>query len=384
MHAALIAGEASGDLLGGDLIAALRRRFPEMQTVGIAGECMQAAGCRSLYPLERLSVMGLFEILGRLRELIGVRNQIIQRLIDNPPAVFIGIDAPDFNLVVAKALRRVGIPTVQYVSPTVWAWRRYRIRKIIDSVDLMLALFPFEAAYYEHTSLPVTFVGHPLADQIPMNVEKGPARDTLGLTERGEFVAVLPGSRESEVRRCLPRMIAAAKWLKARRPKVQFLLPIAHPSLRSIAQVILDQQAFSHEIMLTDGKSRLVLTACDAAMVTSGTATLETMLLKKPMVVTYVAHPLTYRVLRPWMGANISYLALPNLLAGRALVPEVLQDDVTAESLGQPILRFLNDPALVATLMLEFSELHQQLRCGASERAAERIFELLKERGVRM
>lgn len=384
MHAALIAGEASGDLLGGDLIAALRRRFPEMQTVGIAGECMQAAGCRSLYPQERLSVMGLFEILGRLRELIGVRNQIIQQLIDDPPAVFIGIDAPDFNLVVAKALRRVGIPTVQYVSPTVWAWRRYRIRKIIDSVDLMLALFPFEAAYYEHTGLPVTFVGHPLADQIPMNVEKGPARDTLGLTERGEFVAVLPGSRESEVRRCLPRMIAAAKWLKARKPKVQFLLPIAHHSLRPIAQVILDQQTFSDEIMLTDGKSRLVLTACDAAMVTSGTATLETMLLKKPMVVTYVAHPLTYRVLRPWMGANISYLALPNLLAGRALVPEVLQDDVTAESLGQPILRFLNDPALVATLMLEFSELHQQLRCGASERAAERIFELLKERGVGM
>ncbi len=374
----LVAGEASGDLLGADLVDALRRRLPQARFEGVAGPRMTAQGVDALYGAERLAVMGLVEPLARLPELLGIRRALIRRWRRDPPAVFIGIDAPDFNLGLAGALRRAGIPTVHYVSPSVWAWRRYRLRKIARAVDLMLTLFPFEARFYEDHGIPVRFVGHPLADRFPIKPDPAQARRSLGLEEHHHYLALLPGSRQSELRALAGVMQRTAAWLHTRRPELRFLVPLINRQAREIWEAERTRLSLDLPFRLFDGRSREVMEAADAVLLASGTATLEAMLLKRPMVVTYRMHPLSYHLYSRLV--NVDHVALPNLLAGEALVPELLQDQATPERLGEAVLQALETGA--GPLVEPFTALHRQLSQDASARAADAVVELLEGRGA--
>ncbi|MCP4040500.1 MAG: lipid-A-disaccharide synthase [Gammaproteobacteria bacterium] len=370
----IVAGEASGDLLGSGLIHAIRTRVPDAMFEGIAGPGMQAEGCNSLYPMERLSVMGLFEALGRLAELIPQRRRLAQRYLTHPPDLFIGIDAPDYNLALECRLKAAGIPTVHYVSPSVWAWRQYRVRKISRSTDLILTLFPFEADFYRQHNVPVEFVGHPLAEIIPLESNRQTARDELGLSREGEVVALLPGSRSSEVRRLAPVMARAANWLIERRPGLRFVCPIINSALKEMFQLALDEEG-NPPVELVAGQGRKVMAAADVVLLASGTAALEALLLKRPMVVTYRLHRLTAAIIRPFMATK--RYSLPNLLAGRDLVPELVQEDATPEKMGAAVLSYLEQPALVEELCAEARRLHEQLRRNANERATDAVLGLI-------
>lgn len=374
MRVGVVAGEASGDILGAGLLRALRARCPALDVEGIGGPEMIAAGCRSHYPIERLSVMGLFEVLGQYREIRAARLGIARRLIGDPPDVFVGIDAPDFNIPLALELRDAGIRTVQYVSPQVWAWRRYRIRKIARAVDRMLTLFPFEARFYEQHRVPVSFVGHPLADIIPPSPDRKEARRSLRLAADGEIVALLPGSRMSEVKYLAQPMLDTARWLLQRRAGLRFLLPTVGGNVRRHCEAVLSNSAERLPVSLVDGQSRTVMEAADVVLLASGTATLEATLLKRPMVVTYRMHPLTFRIMKSMWHA--SYVALPNLLADRSLVPELLQDEAVPARLGPAVLELLENPGRQQALLAEFEAVHMRLRRGADERAADAVIEV--------
>lgn len=380
MRIALIAGELSGDLLGAGLITALKERYPCAQFVGIGGPAMIGQGLASWVPLERLAVMGLVEVLRHLPELFRIRRQLRQRLLADPPAVFIGIDAPDFNLGLERQLRIHGIPAVHYVSPSVWAWRPWRVRKIARAVDLMLTLFPFEATFHEQHGVPVRYVGHPLADEIPLHSDDGEARQALGLSLPAgtRVIALLPGSRRGEVSRMGPLFLETAGWLLARRPDLHFLLPAATPRLYALLEALHLEQAPNLPLTLTQGCSREVMAAADGVLLASGTATLEAMLLKRPMVVAYRVAPITAWIARRLV--NIPLFSLPNLLAGRELVPEFFQEAATAANLGTAVLHWLEDTADGAALVTEFAALHIQLRRDASQQAAAAVAELLAGR----
>ncbi len=377
MRIALVAGELSGDLLGAGLIAALKETYPHAEFVGIGGPAMIGQGLTSWTPLERLAVMGLVEVLRHLPELLRIRSRLLERLLADPPAVFIGIDAPDFNLGLERRLRVQHIPTVHYVSPSVWAWRPWRVRKIARAVDRMLALFPFEAAFYERQGVPVRYVGHPLADEIPLNTDRREARRALGLSLPAgtQVIALLPGSRGGEVSRLGPLFLQTARWLLAQRPNLHFLLPAATPALYALLQRLHREQAADLPLTLTQGGSREVMAAADALLLASGTATLEAMLLKRPMAVAYRVVPITAWIARRLV--TIRHFALPNLLAGRELVPEFFQEAATATNLGAAVLRWLDDPAAGAALLAEFTALHVELRRDASRQAAAAVAELL-------
>ncbi len=368
---ALVAGEASGDILGAGLMQAIRACHPDAQFIGVGGPRMQAEGLDSWFPMERLAVMGLVEVLGRLPELLGRRRRLIRRMIDERPDVFIGIDAPDFNLGVELKLRQAGIRTVHYVSPSVWAWRQKRVLKIRRACDLMLTLFPFEAQFYEAQQVPVCFVGHPLADTIPLDAERLAARSALGLPEQGGVVALLPGSRGGEVQRLGSLFLDAAERLRGLRPGLHFVLPCASAERR----VQLEAMLAGRELALTlvDGRSHEVLAACDAVLIASGTATLEALLFKRPMVVAYRVAPLTYRILKRLVKSP--YVSLPNLLAGRFLVPELIQDAATPQALAEALAPLLDDGAVQTE---GFDAIHRTLRRGASARAAEAVLQLLE------
>ncbi len=369
----LVAGEASGDLLGAGLIEAIRARSPDAVFEGIAGPKMIAAGCRALHPMERLSVMGLVEVLGRFRELHGMRKQLVSHFLANPPDVFIGIDAPDFNLGLESCLKARGIPAVHYVSPTIWAWRRNRLRKIGASVNLMLTLFPFEAVFYEEKGIPVCYVGHPFADTIPAVVDARAARSALGLPVEGEILALLPGSRESEVRSLAATFISAARYCLARRPGLRFAAPMVNDRVRALFEQALASDP-TLPVTLFDGRARDVMAAADAVLLASGTAALEAMLLERPMVVAYRVSPITY-----WLGRRLLYIdtySIPNLLAGEKVVPEFIQDAATPEALGAALLTYLEDPAAARHVHERFAHLHAQLRQGANDRAAEAVLAL--------
>ncbi len=377
MKIAILAGELSGDLLGAGLIAALQDRFPQARFEGVGGERMIAQGCHSRYPLEKLSVMGLTEVVRHLPELLRIRRALYRCFAADPPAVFIGIDAPDFNLPLERRLHARGIPTVHYVSPQVWAWRQGRVRKIGRSVDLMLTLLPFEEAFYRRHAVPVRYVGHPLADEIPLQVDRRAARKTLGIPEAGPLLALLPGSRMGEAQRLGPLFIETARWLRARRPCLGFIIPAATAGIQRYLTEQLAAPGDDLPVMLVEGCSRLVMTAADVVLLASGTATLEALLLKRPMVVAYRVAPFT-----AWIGARlikISRYSLPNLLAGRDLVSELIQADATAEKLGGAVLELLDNPAARARQVTEFSSIHQLLRRGASQQAAAAIAELLTQ-----
>lgn len=370
----IVAGEASGDILGAGLVAALQKRFPGLQVEGIAGPRMLKLGAQSLFPMERLSVMGLVEPLRRLPELLGIRRTLRRHFIDNPPDLFVGIDSPDFNLSLEQSLKAAGIPTVHYVSPSVWAWRSGRIKKIACAVDHMLTLLPFEADFYREHRVPVTFVGHPLADEIPLQVDTAAAREELGFERDDKVIALLPGSRGGEVKLLGPLFLQAARWCFQRRPELRFVLPAANEQRKAELEKLLEDFR-DLPVTLLDGNSQGAVSAADHVLIASGTATLETMLLKKPMVVAYRMARLSYAIFSRML--HTSWVSLPNLLAQRELVPEILQDDATPENLGAALLQFYDDPLLYDQLQREFDDLHQQLRRNASERAAEAVCKLI-------
>ncbi len=377
---AIIAGESSGDLLGAGLLRAIKDRRSKLSIEGIGGPLMQAQGCVSHYPMERLSVIGLFEAFGRYPELLPVRARLARRFLADPPDVFIGVDAPDFNLEIARRLRRAGIRTVHYVSPSVWAWRRYRLRKIARSVDLMLALFPFEVEFYRANQLPVQFVGHPLADLIPERVDRGAARDALAEAREGEIVALLPGSRVSEVASLAEPMVMTARWLAKRRPGVRFLAPLVNRATHELFRAVLERAGADANIRMLEGCSREAMAAADAILLASGTDALEAMLIKRPMVITYKTTALSFAILRFWVGSNVPHIGLPNLLAGRALVPEMLQGRATPEHLGPPLLGYLEQPEDSREMLREFVRLHGSLRRSTNETAAQAVIDLAEGR----
>jgi lipid-A-disaccharide synthase len=373
---ALVAGEASGDLLGAALIQALRERRPDLTFVGIAGPRMRAAGCEALAGTEELSVMGVTEILAHLPRLLRLRSRVRQEILARRPEAFVGIDAPEFNLGLAGWLKSRGLRTVQYVSPQVWAWRQGRVRHIGKSVDLVLCVLPFEVEFYARHAVRAEFVGHPLADQIPRVVDRDAARGALGLDASGAVIALLPGSRMAEVERLGAAFAGTALELQNRlSPPPLFVAPMASAGVRAVFERQL-RDAGAPQVRLIDGRSREVLAAADVVLVASGTATLETLLSKRPMVVAYRLGRLTAFLLRELGIVKVRHFAQPNLLAGEALVPEFFQEQVTPMNLADALQRWLEDPAGVAALTARFATIHDTLRQDGARRAAQAILSL--------
>ena len=369
---AIVAGEASGDQLGAAMVRALRARWPDLEFHGIAGPRMMAEGVTSLYPMEKLSVRGYVEVLKSLREILAIRSGVRRALLESPPDLFIGVDAPDFNLGLEARLKAAGIPAVHYVSPSVWAWRAERVPAIGRAVDRILVLFPFEAGIYREAGIPATYVGHPLADEIPLKPDPAEARVQLRLPASAVAVALLPGSRVSELEMHSDLLIEAAQLLHARRPELRFFVPLATRETRDHFEARLyARNAQELPLQVLFGHARLALQACDAAIVASGTATLEAALARCPMVITYRLNPLTYRLvmrksLLPWFG-------LPNILSREFVVPELLQDDATPANLAQALGNLLDSPEARSRMREHFARLHESLACGHDERVAEAL-----------
>lgn len=376
MRIAMVAGEASGDQLASHLIEALRRQLPQARFFGIGGPKMQAAGFDALWPAEKLAVNGLFEVLRHFRELSRIRRQLARRLIAERPDAFIGIDAPDFNLGLEAQLKRKGIPTVHYVSPTIWAWRGGRIKTIGESASRVLALYPFEPALYRGRDIPVSYVGHPLADQLPLIADRDAARDKLGVPQDKLVVALLPGSRRSEVARLGRVFIEAAMRLEQRFGEMLFLAPLVSRDTRQMFEQMRHAAgADDLPLRIMFGHAQDALTAADAVLVASGTATLEAALLKRPMVIGYKVAPAS-----AWLFRHMSYLpyvGLPNILAGRFVVPELLQEECTPDNLAQALGNLICDRETCARLVSLFADMHHELRQNTAERAAQAILPLL-------
>lgn len=374
---AIVTGEASGDLLGAGLMNALQLRYPEAQFVGIGGDKMLAQGFDSWFPMDRLAVMGLVEPLKRLPELLRIRKTLKDRFIASPPDLFIGIDSPDFNLDLSLSLRQAGIKTAHYVSPSVWAWRQGRIKKIAKAVDLMLTLFPFEAQFYRDHQVPVAFVGHPLADDFPLQPEMDKAREQLGLRARQKaekkYVALMPGSRQGEVAKMGRLFLEAAQQAFEQDASLHFLLPTASDARYQQLEPMLKEFP-SLPITLLKGQSHLAMSSANALLIASGTTSLEAMLLKKPTIVAYKTSTITFAIMSRLV--KVPYVALPNLLANAPLMPEYLQDKATPEALSEALMQALKD-INTSPLQKQFLELHQSLRCNASETAATALSQLL-------
>jgi lipid-A-disaccharide synthase len=372
----IVAGEASGDLLGAGLISAIKQYYPDAIFEGIAGPFMEEQGARSLFPMDRLSVMGIVEVLGRYRELKGIQKKVVNHFRKNPPDAFIGIDAPDFNLGIEHQLRDIGIKTIHYVSPSVWAWRQHRIKKIAKSTDLMLTLFPFEAQFYKDHGVPVEFVGHPLADIIPLETDKLAARQSLSLPPESKILALLPGSRSNELHYLAGPFLDTVSWLRTHIPQLEVVVPLANQNRRQQFEQTLNNMPDAPHIRLVDGQSREVMAAADVVLLASGTAALEAMLLKRPMVAAYKLSPLTYWIARYLV--KVKNVTLPNLLAGERLVPELIQHEVTPERLGKAVMEYFKNPDILNNLHQRFFQIHQTLRRGASQRAAEAVLHIIK------
>ncbi len=377
LRVGVVAGEASGDALGAGLIGALRHLAPDAQFFGIAGPKMLAAGCVAWEPSESLAVMGLFEILRDLPRLLRLRARVRREFLRAAPDVFVGIDAPEFNLGLARELRAAGIPTVQYVSPQVWAWRQSRVHSIHRSVDLVLCLLPFEARFYENRGVAAEFVGHPLADAIPVIVDRPRARAALNLAADAPLVALLPGSRRGEVGRLAGDFAATARWLARQRPSLQFIAPMATPATREIFERALRQGAPEVPVRLIDGHAQTALIAADVVLVASGTASLEAALCKRPMIVVYRLGALSAWVVRRLNLVKSKFFSQPNLLADRRVVGEYFQEQIVPESIGAELLMWLDDPGRRAILEQEFLGIHLDLKRDASARAAQAIMGLL-------
>jgi lipid-A-disaccharide synthase len=374
---AIIAGEASGDILGAGLISAMKERHPNIEFFGIGGELMIEQGCISKVPMEQLSVMGLFEVLSRLRMLLKLRKQLIAEFLANPPDLFIGIDAPDFNLNIEKALKQAGVLTVHYVSPSVWAWKRKRIYIIKQAVDLLLCLFPFEAQHYTKTKQKLAYVGHPLAQDVSpvTNIEVN--KLALGFVEQDQLIAVLPGSRSSEIKYLLPVFLQTIQALHDKYPAMKFVIPAANQyRYQEIKSTLADYTNLPITLVLK--QSREVMAAADVILIASGTATLEATLLAKPMVVAYKMATLTYAIYSRMI--KTPFVSLPNILANEMLVPELLQGNATPEKLSAAVENALTNKTHRSYQMQKFSQIHQLLNLNASEKATQAITELLEDR----
>lgn len=374
---ALCAGEASGDLLGAHLIEAIKKQQPDVQFIGIGGPRMIAAGCKSLFDQERLAVRGYAEVLRRLPEILKIRRQLVAQLKNIRPDIFVGIDAPDFNLSVAAQLKAVGIATIHYVSPSVWAWKRERVNKIVKQVDEVLCLFPMEPELYQAAGGKARFIGHPLAQALPLIADKAAARKRLRLDDNTPVFAILAGSRVSEVDYMAPIFFRAAQQILRELPNAQFISPYATAATRERLQHYLEQPEFEKlPIRLQAAKTDLACTAADVVLVTSGTATLEVALCKRPMVISYKISPLTYFLVK--RKIQVSHVGLPNILLNKEVVPELLQHDATPEKLAQAVLDFFRQPEKVAELETEFTQLHKMLRQDTDQLAATAILENIR------
>jgi lipid-A-disaccharide synthase len=371
---AMVAGEASGDLLGGLLLGGLKTRWPALTAEGIGGPRMAAQGFQAWWPHDKLSVTGYVEVLSHYREISGIRNQLADRLLADKPDLFIGIDAPDFNLDLEAKLKAQGVKTVHFVSPSIWAWRGKRIHKIRTSTDLVLCIFPFEPAIYAKQGIAAAYVGHPLAETIPLQVPRDAARAGLGIGSDEQVVALLPGSRRAEVQYIAPRLLQAAALMHRERPALRFLLPVV-PGMRHLIEPLRRQHAPDANIELLDGRSHDALAACDLTLIASGTATLEAALFKRPMVITYVMHALNWQMMKrmnyqPWVG-------LPNILLNDFAVPELLQGDATPAKLAAAGFAWLDDPERCESLRVRFEALHRELRRNTAQAATDAIEQVL-------
>jgi len=373
----LAAGETSGDNLGAQLIEAIRERLGDVRFAGIAGPKMIAAGCEPWERAENLAVNGLFEIIPHLPRLLKIRRGLIDRVLHEKPAVYVGVDAKEFNLRLAPELKSRGIRTVQYVSPQVWAWRQGRVRTIGQAVDLVLCLLPFEAPFYDSHGVRAVFVGHPLADRIPLRTDPTQCRERLQLERDGEYLALLPGSRRGEVMALSDDFAATVAWLRAKRPTLKFVAALASAPTRELFVNALQRAGVSQAVTLFDGQAQDVMGASDAVLLASGTATLEATLIKRPMVVTYRLSALTSFLLKHLKLFKAPFFAQPNLLAGRQVVPELFNEQVRAEVIGPQVIQQL-ERADRDQLMQTFTQIHETLRRGASNRAAEAIIELMQ------
>ena len=371
---ALCAGETSGDQLGAGLVEALHERFPDAEFAGIGGDAMRAAGVETWFDASELAVMGLAEVLAHLPRLLKLRKAFRQRVLDWTPDVFIGIDAPDFNLGVERWLKQRGVRTVHDVSPSVWAWREHRAAKIGESADRVLCLFPMEPPIYARYGVDAAFIGHPLADAIPLHPDRAAARAALGEPDDAPILALLPGSRLGEIRRMLPDFAEAARRLAADVPGLRVLMPAANAQCRAAIDDILGH---APAFRIVDGQAQRIMIASNAVLLASGTAALEAMLCKRPMVVGHRIAPLTYRIVRLFGLLKSAYVSLPNVLAGETLIPELLQGDCTPDKLHAALLHWFRDPGAVAALQPRFLALHETLRRDASRRAADAVAELL-------
>jgi len=373
----MVAGEASGDFLGAHLIAALRSKIPGLHFVGIGGPKMAAEGLDSWYSMEKLAVRGYVEVLRHFLEIHAIRRQLRRRLVAARPRLFVGIDAPDFNLPLERKLKRAGIPAVHYVSPSLWAWRGGRMSAIAASVDKMLVLFPFEEPLYRAAGVPVAYVGHPLADATSDDDGSVAAKEQLRMSPALKVIALLPGSRQSEVRYMASTFVQTAKLIAARQPAVHFLVPLVSRETRAIFEEAM-YRAGAGELPLTVlfGHARDAIAACDVALVASGTATLEAALARKPMVITYTMAGLTYRMMSKM--ATLPWVGLPNIIAGEFLVPEILQHDATPENLAQAVLNSLNDPVVNRRLPGRLDQIRRALRRDAAARATEALMPWLQ------
>jgi len=370
LRIAMVAGEASGDLLAGLLLDGLRARWPQLRAEGIGGPSMAERGFEAWWPHDKLSVRGYVEVLGHFREISAIRSQLTERLLGDPPDAFIGVDAPDFNLDLELRLKSQGVKTIHFVSPSIWAWRGKRIEKIKRATDLVLCIFPFEPAIYAKRQIPAVYVGHPLASAIPLEAPRAACRESLGVAPDETLIAVLPGSRKSEIQYIAPRLLGAVAEMNRLRPGMRFVIPVI-PGLRHAIEPLRKQYAPDAPIVLLDGRAHEALAACDVALVASGTATLEAALFKRPMVVVYAMHALTWQ-----MGKRMNYqpwVSLPNILLRDFAVPELLQGDARPAAIATAAFRWLDDPAGCEALRVRFEAIHRDLRRDTGQLAAEAI-----------
>jgi lipid-A-disaccharide synthase len=373
---AMVAGEASGDLLGSHLISALKARLPSAVFYGIGGPKMIGQNFDAWYPLEKLAMRGYVEVLRHYREISGIRSDLKRRLLADPPDIFIGVDAPDFNLGLGKTLKKRGIPTIHYVSPSIWAWRGERIHKIGAAVSRMLVLFPFEPPLYEKQGIPVTYVGHPLADMLPFKDGRKSARELFSLSEQQPVFALLPGSRQSELQYMADTFIETAREIRKKLPNALFLAPLATRETRLLFETALYRlNANDLSIRMLFGHAHEAMMAADAVLVASGTATLEAALLKRPMAIAYKMAPLSYRLMRRMN--YLPYVGLPNIMAGKFIVPEFVQDDATPENLAQALLNLYADKTSRTRISEVFSGIHAQLKQNTAEKAAAAVISAL-------
>ncbi|MDN0007577.1 lipid-A-disaccharide synthase [Providencia stuartii] len=372
----LVAGETSGDILGAGLIRALKAQVPDARFVGVAGPLMQAEGCEAWYEMEELAVMGIVEVLGRLPRLLAIRKDLTERFTQLQPDIFVGIDAPDFNITLEGKLKSKGIKTIHYVSPSVWAWRQKRVFKIGRATNLVLAFLPFEKAFYDRFNVPCRFIGHTMADAIPLHVDKTAARQRIGIPEEGKCLALLPGSRHSEVEMLSADFLKTAKILQQHFTDLHIVVPLVNQKRREQFEAIHQQVAPELAVHMLDGQGRDAMIAADATLLASGTAALECMLAKCPMVVGYRMKPFTF-----WLAKRLvktPYVSLPNLLAEKEIVKELLQEECQPEKLAQQLIPLLEGGEQVEQLKATFLQLHQLIRCDADKQAAEAVLDLVR------